>query len=187
MSRIRLLNDVIKGRSAFGFIRRQFSGFARGLVIGELAQSRPSLLIQTGKFVSRFSSGSRLLSIGEGHFKPDDMSMKEFQEIADETLENILLHCEDLADTKPQVDVELAQGVLTLELPPNGTYVINKQPPNKQIWLSSPVSGPKRYDLVEGKWTYHRDGSRLGDLLRHEVTEALGIEATFDGVDDWSR
>jgi hypothetical protein len=29
-------------------------------------------------------------------------------------------------------------GVLTLILGDNGTYVINKQPPNKQIWLSSP-------------------------------------------------
>lgn len=35
--------------------------------------------------------------------------------------------------------------MLSLVLPPNGTYVINKQPPNKQIWLSSPVSGPDRY------------------------------------------
>lgn len=39
-------------------------------------------------------------------------------------------------------------GVLEVSLPPSGTYVINKQPPNKQIWLSSPVSGPKRYDFV---------------------------------------
>ena len=32
-------------------------------------------------------------------------------------------------------------GVLTLKLPSSkGTYVINKQPPNKQIWLSSPTS-----------------------------------------------
>lgn len=29
-------------------------------------------------------------------------------------------------------------GVLTLDLGDKGTYVINKQPPNKQIWLSSP-------------------------------------------------
>ena len=26
-----------------------------------------------------------------------------------------------------------------------GVYVINKQTPNKQIWLSSPISGPQRY------------------------------------------
>lgn len=32
-------------------------------------------------------------------------------------------------------------GVLTLNLgEKNGTYVVNKQPPNKQIWLSSPLS-----------------------------------------------
>lgn len=29
-------------------------------------------------------------------------------------------------------------GVLTLDAGAAGTYVINKQPPNKQIWLSSP-------------------------------------------------
>ena len=31
-------------------------------------------------------------------------------------------------------------GVLTLKLGEHGTYVVNKQPPNKQIWLSSPIS-----------------------------------------------
>ena len=73
-------------------------------------------------------------------------------------------------------------GVLTLAFPPNGTYVINKQPPNKQIWLSSPITGPKRYDYVvlsegqdakegtgRGEWVYLRDGSTLTDLLRMEV------------------
>ena len=44
-----------------------------------------------------------------------------------------------------EADVTLASGVLTLALPdPFGTYVINKQSPNKQIWLSSPKSGPIR-------------------------------------------
>ena len=48
----------------------------------------------------------------------------------------------DLITLPPQA------GVLTLDFPPHGTYVMNKQPPNKQIWLSSPVSGPKRFDYV---------------------------------------
>ena len=55
--------------------------------------------------------------------------------------------------------------------------MLNKQPPNRQIWLSSPVSGPKRYDWVagegvgdgEGKWVYLRDGSTLDGLLEGEV------------------
>jgi frataxin len=62
-----------------------------------------------------------------------------------------------------------------------GTYVINKQPPNKQIWLSSPISGPKRYDYVGSdenqrvgggggeEWVYLRDGSSLTELLREEL------------------
>jgi len=63
-----------------------------------------------------------------------------------------------------------------------GTYVINKQPPNKQIWLSSPTSGPKRFDWVvirEGQdqkqgtaradWIYLRDGSSLTEVLRQET------------------
>jgi frataxin len=73
-------------------------------------------------------------------------------------------------------------GVFSITLPNVGTYVINKQPPNKQIWLSSPISGPKRYDYVlsgegmhekegtgMGDWIYLRDGSSLTELLRKEV------------------
>ena len=58
-------------------------------------------------------------------------------------------HFEALIDDNPKLleaDVTLASGVLTLLLPhPFGTYVINKQSPNQQIWLSSPQSGPIRY------------------------------------------
>ena len=77
--------------------------------------------------------------------------------------------------------------MLTLKFPPAGTYVINKQPPNKQIWLSSPISGPKRYDYAvwsedqdskegtgDGSWVYLRDGSTLSDLLETELGIDLG-------------
>jgi len=53
-------------------------------------------------------------------------------------------------------------GVLTLSFPPSGTYVLNKQPPNRQIWLSSPVSGPKRFDYVEGVVNNGGDGGGDG-------------------------
>ncbi len=45
----------------------------------------------------------------------------------------------------------LQQGVLTLRLGDLGTYVINKQTPNRQIWMSSPLSGPVRYDWGPGE------------------------------------
>lgn len=40
--------------------------------------------------------------------------------------------------------VRPVQGVIKLALGEHGTYVLNKQAPNKQLWMSSPVSGPVR-------------------------------------------
>ena len=71
---------------------------------------------------------------------------------------------------------------MTITLPGPRIYVINKQPPNKQIWLSSPTSGPKRYDFCtfgdgqgekegggRGTWVYSRDNSKMDDLLLEEI------------------
>ncbi|TLS25096.1 hypothetical protein PpBr36_07016 [Pyricularia pennisetigena] len=113
---------------------------------------------------------------------PAPLEESEYHDLADEYLDNVLSKLEDVAEQRPDVDVEYSSGVLTLAFPPLGTYVINKQPPNKQIWLSSPVSGPKRYDYVIigdgqnqkegtglGDWVYLRDGSTLSGLLMEEL------------------
>lgn len=74
----------------------------------------------------------------------------------------------------------LQQGVMNLRLPPHGTYVINKQPPNKQIWLSSPSSGPKRfdYDIKAQRWICHKEGTStwLDELLNKELSGLFGVE-----------
>jgi frataxin len=77
---------------------------------------------------------------------------------------------------------------MTITMANKGTYVINKQPPNKQIWLSSPLSGPKRYDLcvlgesqgdkggtAKGEWIYTRDGSSLSELIMRELEVDVGL------------
>lgn len=66
-------------------------------------------------------------------------------------------------------------GVLTFSLPNKaGTYVINKQPPTRQIWLSSPKSGPIQFRYEEdGEWVDIR-GS--GKSLRSLLKEELGVD-----------
>ena len=92
----------------------------------------------------------------------------DYVALADECLDTILERADELSDERDDVEVELASGVLTLKTP-EGTWVINKQVPNRQLWLSSPVSGPCRYEHVDGTWTHTRDGSSLAELLEREL------------------
>nr|6FCO_A Chain A, Mitochondrial frataxin-like protein [Thermochaetoides thermophila DSM 1495]6FCO_B Chain B, Mitochondrial frataxin-like protein [Thermochaetoides thermophila DSM 1495]6FCO_C Chain C, Mitochondrial frataxin-like protein [Thermochaetoides thermophila DSM 1495]6FCO_D Chain D, Mitochondrial frataxin-like protein [Thermochaetoides thermophila DSM 1495]6FCO_E Chain E, Mitochondrial frataxin-like protein [Thermochaetoides thermophila DSM 1495]6FCO_F Chain F, Mitochondrial frataxin-like pro len=123
-----------------------------------------------------------------------DITTAEYHRLADEYLDALLSRLEELQDEREDVDVEYQSGVLTLNMGPEvGTYVINKQPPNKQIWLSSPKSGPKRYDYVitgegqnekqdtaVGEWVYLRDGSTLNQLLLEEIGVDLNVPVSQD-------
>ena len=93
----------------------------------------------------------------------------DYVALADEALDNILEKADELSDERDDVEAELSSGVLTLKIAGAGTWVINKQVPNRQLWLSSPVSGPCRYEYVEGTWTHTRDGSSLAELLEREL------------------
>ncbi|KAK4052842.1 Mitochondrial matrix iron chaperone [Microbotryomycetes sp. JL201] len=123
------------------------------------------------------------------------LDTKTYQIVSDKAMERLSEYLEELLEDTEGLDkgydVEYSvsscgkSGVLTLKLGDKGTYVINKQPPNKQIWLSSPTSGPKRYDYDTNHdvWFYHRDGRRLRDLLAEELKVALGrddIEVDLD-------
>jgi len=100
--------------------------------------------------------------------------MEEYHAKADHAMEELLDTLENLIDTagRPDWEVDYHSGVLTLKLGSSGTYVINKQPPNKQIWLSSPKSGPKRYDFHEDtkEWVYLRDCKPIDALLSEELS-----------------
>ncbi|KAF7695537.1 frataxin, mitochondrial isoform X2 [Silurus meridionalis] len=97
-----------------------------------------------------------------------------YEKLADETLDAMAEYFEDLTDesfTAPDYDVMFSSGVLTVKVGgDHGTYVINKQTPNRQIWLSSPTSGPKRYNWTGERWVYAHDGMALHDLLSKEFS-----------------
>jgi frataxin len=109
-----------------------------------------------------------------------------YHNVADETLHSIQdaveAYLEDHYDSgvtakdKDEEDipeVNYASGVLTMYLPPHGTYVINKQTPNQQLWWSSPISGPRRYEYDEKRerWV----NSRVID----EVARGIGSGASY--------
>lgn len=81
-----------------------------------------------------------------------------------------------------------------------GTWVINKHNVTKQIWLSSPLSGPSKYNyhipesaskddissnkvasLRGGRWLCERnDTTPLKDLLQKEFSSVFSMDVTFD-------
>ncbi|TKA74761.1 hypothetical protein B0A55_03855 [Friedmanniomyces simplex] len=124
-----------------------------------------------------------------------DLSDEEYHLHADRYMETLHEKAEELQEGREDVEVDHAAGVLSITLPPNGTYIVNKQPTNKQIWLSSPLSGPKRYDWVVsgesmhqkaeggvGDWVYMRDGTRLSALLRKEVGISVDLSEEGDAT-----
>lgn len=110
-----------------------------------------------------------------------------FNKLAEETLESLCDLFEDLGDSDDcpsDYDVTYGDGVLTVMFgEEHGTYVINKQTPNKQIWLSAPSSGPKRYDYLNNRWIYKHDGIALHDLLTEEISKILETRIDFTEVE----
>lgn len=119
-----------------------------------------------------------------------NISVEQYHALSDTTMETMLESLENVLDEEAssEYEVDYSSGVLTLKLGQHGTYVINKQPPNKQIWLSSPTSGPKRYDYVpeRDQWVYLREGRTLGQLLNEELSKIFNreIDLKIDKVSD---
>lgn len=105
-------------------------------------------------------SCTRQTQIGRSPFKAfcTDIDENSYLKLTNETLESISDRFSELIEDHEQLgggDSQLSDGVLTVKLSQFGTYVLNKQTPNKQIWLSSPVSGPARYDISEVREERH--------------------------------
>ncbi|XP_017661585.1 PREDICTED: frataxin, mitochondrial [Lepidothrix coronata] len=121
----------------------------------------------------------RFMNLRSAGTLSDTSSLDEttYEKLAEETLDSLADFFEDLTDkpfTPEDYDVSLGSGVLTVKLGGDmGTYVINKQTPNRQIWLSSPTSGPKRYDWTGRNWVYSHDRVSLHELLSKEFSTAL--------------
>ncbi|KAI9003070.1 Frataxin-like domain-containing protein [Gaertneriomyces semiglobifer] len=136
--------------------------------------SRENFLMRTPQLSMSFSA--------QASHNAEAFDEKTYHTVADETMDNLLEQFEVLLDDNYQADasfdVVYNSGVLTLVLGDAGTYVINKQPPNKQIWVSSPKSGPKRFDFSIAKhhWICGRTDEILEDMLSQELSDILRLD-----------
>lgn len=103
------------------------------------------------------------------------MNLSLFINIVQKTLDNIY----DSIDKKEYSiidNINLIDNVLTINIKGQKTYVLNIQKPTRQLWLSSPFSGPKRfeYDIKMSKWyDVHNKKITLYELLNAEINKEL--------------
>ena len=102
-----------------------------------------------------------------------------FQTLADSLLDHIAEAVDSALGDK--IDVDSQSGIVTLSLDRGGQYVLNKHAPNREIWLSSPVSGAWHFAPAEGgEWISTREPrARLTTLLAEELTARFGIDPEF--------
>ena len=104
-----------------------------------------------------------------------------FHARADATLDALEAALEDAPGCEA-FDLTHASGVFTLRVGDKGTFVLNKQAPNRQIWWSSPVTGPRRYawDAASSRWLNTRDASCLARDLEADLFTLTGKRITID-------
>lgn len=109
----------------------------------------------------------------------------DFVQLAEACLELIAEQVSQLGyeskNAPSDFDADFSQGVLTLNLGSVGTYVLNTQTPNRQIWMSSPKSGPWRYAWQphSKEWTSTRDGHHLATRLSEELSSIFNESVTI--------
>ncbi|KCV67744.1 hypothetical protein H696_05853 [Fonticula alba] len=151
----------------------------------------------------RLASAAPLLRRAVPMMASRGLSTLGYNNASETTLENLADQLDGLAERLPTMkqldasrraesllDADYSSGVLTLDIKAapfggkSGTFVINKQPPNQQIWLSSPLSGPRRYNLdtTRREWVPCPTtaegvppGENIESLLSRELTDMLSI------------
>jgi frataxin len=107
------------------------------------------------------------------------MNQADFERRAAEILDTLFEQIEDqLGDW---LDVEMNGGILQIELPDGGAYVVNKHAPNREIWMSSPKSGAWHFAAgADGAWRSTRGAEELTALLAGELAAASGRSVQLD-------
>lgn len=102
------------------------------------------------------------------------MDADEFEARARATLERLMDRIEAAAGDVWDIDLE--DGILTIELPDGAQYLLNRHAPTRELWMSSPASGAAHFawDAASGRWLDTRGGGALEQRLEGELSRALG-------------
>eukprot|EP00834_Sanchytrium_tribonematis_P008718 NODE_1137_length_2056_cov_0.948901.p2 type:complete len:150 gc:universal NODE_1137_length_2056_cov_0.948901:1854-1405(-) len=94
------------------------------------------------------------------------LTADQYHRLSDQYLNHLSEILEEHGESLDDFTSDFHDGILSFNIS-NYNYVLNKQPPNKQIWWSSPISGPLRFDFNGQMWE-NKNNVILGELLEKE-------------------
>lgn len=99
------------------------------------------------------------------------MDDKQFERLAFDELERI----EEALGAVDGVDVDLAEGILTIEFEEGPKVVVNSHSAARQIWVAANLAAAHfSPDPKTGRWFDSKTGEDLWDRLRSILNERLG-------------
>lgn len=100
------------------------------------------------------------------------MDESEFHRVVDAILDRI----ERATEASEGIEADREGGVLTLSCPDGGRIIINRQTPNREVWVAA-RSGGFHFAWRDGGWRDTRSGealfARLAALAQEQAGESL--------------
>jgi len=105
---------------------------------------------------------------------PGIMTESEFHRAVDAVLARIEASVEDV----DALDVDLESGILTLTCPDDTRVIVNRQTPNREIWVAA-RSGGFHFAWRDGAWRDTRSGDELFASLARIIASQAGANVDW--------
>ena len=102
------------------------------------------------------------------------MNETEFHLSVDAVLDRVERSLDDTA-----LDVDLEAGILTVTCPDGSRVIVNRQTPNREIWVAA-RSGGLHFASREGAWRDTRSGKELFAALAEILAAQSGVKVDFE-------
>ena len=107
------------------------------------------------------------------------MDAKEFAQRSDACLARVARWLEEF--DPDEADYSTGDGVVTIEFPDGGRFVLSRQSATLQMWLAAGAHGWHfDYDSARDRWVDDKDGQELNARLAQALSERLGREVEFE-------
>ena len=90
----------------------------------------------------------------------------------------VLARIESSVEGHDQLDVDLESGILTVTCPDATRVIVNRQTPNREIWVAA-RSGGFHFRLRDGEWRDTRSGDELFASLARILALQGGVEVLW--------